>query len=91
MATPLDEIGRKFEEMVEKFELRVISGYFNFTFFFFFQVLHKQIVHDLNQATRDPEKVKRLVEIFTDPYLATENSHAVVVCTEWDEFVVSLL
>lgn len=33
--------------------------------------------------------VKALLTFATDPYLAAVNSHAIVICTEWDEFVVS--
>ena len=31
-------------------------------------------------------QVKELVTSCTSPYSASEGSHAVVVCTEWDEF-----
>ncbi|XP_065061535.1 UDP-glucose 6-dehydrogenase-like [Rhopilema esculentum] len=34
----------------------------------------------------DPERVKRLVKVFQSPYEAVEKSHALVICTEWDEF-----
>ncbi|CAB4001132.1 UDP-glucose 6-dehydrogenase-like [Paramuricea clavata] len=34
----------------------------------------------------DPEKVKKLVKVEKDAYTAVENAHALVVCTEWDEF-----
>lgn len=32
--------------------------------------------------------VDRLITIVNDPYKAVENAHALVVCTEWDEFKV---
>ena len=32
--------------------------------------------------------VKKLVKIEKDAYSALENAHALVVCTEWDEFKV---
>ena len=32
--------------------------------------------------------VDRLVTISHDPYTATADSHAIVICTEWDEFKV---
>ena len=32
--------------------------------------------------------VERLVTIVNDPYEAVEGAHALVVCTEWDEFKV---
>lgn len=34
--------------------------------------------------------VEEQVTIFEDPYLAAVNTHAVVICTEWDEFRVSM-
>lgn len=50
--------------------------------------------HDINTAARliilvpFCIAVKKLVSIEKDPYKAVENAHAVVVCTEWDEFKV---
>ena len=41
--------------------------------------------HDLLSSVQD------LVTICQDPYGAAEGTHAVVICTEWDEFVVSNL
>ena len=32
--------------------------------------------------------VERLITIVNDPYEAVEGAHALVVCTEWDEFKV---
>ena len=32
--------------------------------------------------------VERLITIANDPYKAVESAHALVVCTEWDEFKV---
>lgn len=55
-----------------------------------FQVIHKQIIKDLTDATGDVDRVNRLIEIFSDPYSAAVNSHAIIICTEWDEFIVSL-
>ncbi|KAG8230810.1 hypothetical protein J437_LFUL010590 [Ladona fulva] len=53
------------------------------------KVDHKQIMYDLTHAcvTDDPEKVKNSVSIHDDPYSATSGTHAIVLCTEWDEFV----
>lgn len=34
----------------------------------------------------DPKRVKELVTIHSDPYEAADQSHAIIVCTEWDEF-----
>ncbi|XP_001627208.2 UDP-glucose 6-dehydrogenase [Nematostella vectensis] len=36
--------------------------------------------------TGDAQKVDRLVTIEHDPYKAVEGAHAIVICTEWDEF-----
>lgn len=35
----------------------------------------------------DPEKVKDLITICSDPYEAADQAHAIIVATEWDEFV----
>ncbi|XP_035907082.1 UDP-glucose 6-dehydrogenase isoform X3 [Anopheles stephensi] len=50
----------------------------------------EQIIADLThpKVTESPEHVKRAVQIFADPYDAVRGTHALVVCTEWDEFVV---
>jgi len=41
-------------------------------------------------VTDDPERVKTQVKIFSSPYEAAAGAHAVVICTEWDEFIVSV-
>ena len=48
-----------------------------------------QIRHDLTdpEILKDPADYDRLVTISSDPYSAVEDAHAIVVCTEWDEFV----
>lgn len=33
--------------------------------------------------------VKDLITICHDPYLAADKAHAIVICTEWDDFLVS--
>lgn len=38
------------------------------------------------RVTDFPDEVKSAIEIFMDPYAAVEKTHAIVVCTEWDEF-----
>jgi len=35
--------------------------------------------------------VDKLVTITTDPYEAAKGAHAIVICTEWDEFKVSVV
>lgn len=59
----------------------------------YLQVEHSQIFDDLTHpsVTDSPEHVRKVVKIFTDPYTCTRGTHAIVVCTEWDEFVVSFL
>lgn len=53
------------------------------------KVEESQIIEDLTHpcVTDDPENVKRHVDIYRDAYSATENTHAIVLCTEWDEFM----
>ncbi|XP_067944817.1 UDP-glucose 6-dehydrogenase-like [Watersipora subatra] len=48
----------------------------------------KQMYSDLKHPAvcEDEEAVDRLLTISHDPYEATKNAHAIVVCTEWDEF-----
>lgn len=38
----------------------------------------------------EPERVKKQVSIHQDAYSAAEGTHALVLCTEWDEFIVSI-
>lgn len=40
-------------------------------------------------VTDFPENIRKVVKIHNDAYSAVENTHAIVVCTEWDEFIVS--
>ena len=35
-----------------------------------------------------PDRYDKLVTIATDPYTAVTGAHAMVICTEWDEFRV---
>lgn len=51
------------------------------------KVSEKQILSDLNYLeSRSPETNKEYVEVANDPYDACQNSHAIAVLTEWDEF-----
>nr|XP_045607333.1 UDP-glucose 6-dehydrogenase-like isoform X1 [Procambarus clarkii] len=54
----------------------------------FTKVEGKQIEHDLTSLaiTSDPERVQKLIHIYSDPYEAVKDAHAIVVLTEWDEF-----
>jgi len=48
-------------------------------------VTKEQVTEELSRVVPQ-EQVKDLVTSCTNPYSASEGSHAVVVCTEWDEF-----
>lgn len=51
------------------------------------KVKPEQIYRDLdNLGTRTPEENRRLLRVIKDPYKASENSHAVAILTDWDEF-----
>ncbi|CAA9996914.1 unnamed protein product [Nesidiocoris tenuis] len=54
-----------------------------------FCVDESQIREDLSHpsVTDDPESTNQVVSVFKDAYSATEGTHAIVVCTEWDEFL----
>lgn len=50
-----------------------------------------QIIEDLTHPSiaENPEHVRKVVRIHYDPYEAVKGTYAIVLCTEWDEFVVS--
>lgn len=52
------------------------------------KVEHSQIIEDLTHpsVTEEPERVKSAISIYKDPYTATQGTHAIILCTEWDEF-----
>lgn len=51
------------------------------------KVTAEQIYRDLDYlGTRSPEENRRLVKVVNDPYEACNQTHAVAVLTEWDEF-----
>jgi len=50
------------------------------------KVYEQQVRMELAGVSEDPARVERLVTCHTDPYSAAVGAHAVVVCTEWDEF-----
>ncbi len=52
----------------------------------------KQIFMDLTtlMGAEDPDQVRDLIQVHSDPYSAAKDAHAVVICTEWDEFTVRL-
>lgn len=54
------------------------------------KVERDQILADLTHpsVTNNPELVRSVVKINEDPYTAVAGTHAIVVCTEWDEFEV---
>lgn len=53
------------------------------------KVTEQQVRMELGQPgiCEDTERIDRLVTCHTDPYAAAAGAHAVVICTEWDEFV----
>ncbi|KAF8770574.1 UDP-glucose 6-dehydrogenase-like [Argiope bruennichi] len=53
------------------------------------KVHEQQILLDLtySEGIEDSYKVEEQVLTFSSPYLAAQNTHAIVVCTEWDEFL----
>ena len=49
------------------------------------------IFRDLRTADKaENDKLEKLIEVTDSPYKATDNAHAIVICTEWDEFLVCL-
>lgn len=56
------------------------------------KVESEQIFKDLTSAsvTENPEYVRQAVRVQSNPYSAVERAHAIVVCTEWDDFQVIL-
>jgi UDPglucose 6-dehydrogenase len=51
------------------------------------KVSEKQIYFDLDYLeTRSSEKNKAKTKVFTNPYEACKDAHAIAVLTEWDEF-----
>lgn len=51
------------------------------------KVEEKQILFDLDYLeSRDSDSNKKYIKVEKNPYLACENSHAIAVLTEWDEF-----
>lgn len=57
------------------------------------QVEESQIYEDLTHPSlcENPEHVRKVVKVHKDAYSATKGTHAIVVCTEWDEFIVSFV
>lgn len=54
------------------------------------KVERQQVEMELSQQAISPdcpERVERLVTCHTDAYSAAAGAHAVVICTEWDEFL----
>lgn len=53
------------------------------------KVLESQIFADLTHPSicESPEYVRKAVKVYKDAYTATEKAHAIIVCTEWDEFI----
>jgi UDPglucose 6-dehydrogenase len=55
-------------------------------------VEESQILLDLSHpdVTTNPGNIKSKISIYKDAYSATKNTHAIIICTEWDEFMVNL-
>jgi len=51
------------------------------------KVTEEQVVMELSMFPDSSEKKTNLVTCHSDPYLAATDAHAVVICTEWDEFI----
>jgi len=52
------------------------------------KVSEQQMLNDLNYLnSRSEAENQKLFEYFDNPYDASENSHAIAIVTEWDEFV----
>ncbi|XP_060534604.1 UDP-glucose 6-dehydrogenase isoform X2 [Cylas formicarius] len=53
------------------------------------KVEETQIYEDLTHPliSESPEHVRKHVTVFKDAYSATNGCHAIVLCTEWDEFI----
>jgi len=54
------------------------------------KVEREQVEMELGQPSISPDcpdRVERLVTCHADPYSAAADAHAVVICTEWDEFL----
>lgn len=69
----------------------IVGLFFSIFFLLSLKVEESQIIEDLTHpsVTSDPEYVKSRISIYKDAYSATKGTHAIVLCTEWDEFVVS--
>ncbi|RWS25898.1 UDP-glucose dehydrogenase-like protein [Leptotrombidium deliense] len=52
------------------------------------KVPHQHIIRDLtdDRITDEPDRVKSLITISSNAYEAAVDSHALVICTEWEEF-----
>lgn len=57
-----------------------------------FKVEYNQIYEDLihPSVTDEPEIVRNSISVYDNAYSATQGTHAIVICTEWDEFIVSI-
>lgn len=53
------------------------------------QVLHEQMIFDIKEVNpaNTQEKIDKHVKIYDDPYECADGSHAILIMTEWKEFV----
>ncbi|XP_039287723.1 UDP-glucose 6-dehydrogenase [Nilaparvata lugens] len=47
--------------------------------------IRKELTHP--SVSEDPDATMKAVAMFGDAYSATAGTHAIVICTEWDEFI----
>jgi UDPglucose 6-dehydrogenase len=51
------------------------------------KVPSERIFLDLSEQTgKNEQELQKYVQVANDPYEAAKDSHAIVICTEWDEF-----
>ncbi|CAG0893607.1 unnamed protein product [Darwinula stevensoni] len=50
------------------------------------KVQEESIISELTPTGEDPKNTKKQVHVFHNAYEAISGAHAIVICTEWDEF-----
>lgn len=62
--------------------------------FSIYKIFYFYLKSDLNNCDVNipfGKKIEDFVEVTCSPSLAAKNAHAIVICTEWDEFKVLIL
>ncbi|KAG1698555.1 UDP-glucose 6-dehydrogenase [Nymphon striatum] len=49
------------------------------------QLIYQELTNP--EITEKGDKVRELISVEKDPYTASVNAHAIIICTEWDEFI----